>query len=57
VSSGVQTTWQTGTASGSADPSACSFAAGNTIVFKVDVTSVNSGDAYAGNINFQYSNQ
>jgi len=57
VSSGVQTSWQTGTASGSADPSNCSFAAGNTIVFKVDVTSMSNGNAYAGNINFQYTSQ
>jgi hypothetical protein len=58
VSSGVQTTWQTGTASGSADPASCSgFVAGSTIVFKIDVSSVNSGSAYVGNINFQYTNQ
>lgn len=57
VSTGAQTTWQTGTASGSADPSACSFAAGNSIVLKITLSALNDANAYAGSLNFAFSNQ
>lgn len=57
VSSGTQTTWQTGTASGAADPSTCSFSAGNSIVFKIDATTSKNANAYIGNLNFAFSNK
>ena len=57
VSTGVVTSWQTGTATGAADPSTCGFAPGNSIVFKINViTSVNA-NAYVGNLNFTFSNK
>jgi trimeric autotransporter adhesin len=57
VSTGVQTSWQTGVASGSADPSTCNFAPGNSIVFKINVTASSNASAYVGNLNFIYSNR
>jgi hypothetical protein len=57
VSSGVVASWQTGIATGAADPSTCGFAPGNSIVFKINViTSVNA-NAYVGNLNFTFSNK
>lgn len=57
VSTGSQTTWQTGTASGGADPSACSFAAGDSIVFRINASAANDANAYVSNLNFAFSNQ
>ncbi|MDN5275386.1 MAG: exported protein of unknown function [Candidatus Saccharibacteria bacterium] len=57
VSSGVQTSWQTGVASGAADPSACNFSPGNSVVFKINVTASNTANAYVGNLNFIFSNR
>lgn len=56
TSTGSQSTWQTGTAATTADPSNCTFAAGDSIVFKVDLTASNNANAYAGTLNFAYSN-
>lgn len=56
VSTGSQSTWQTGTAGGSADPSACSFAAGDSIVFKINLTSSSNANAYIANLGFTFSN-
>jgi len=55
VSTGAQTLWQKGTATGTADPANCTFAAGNSVVFKIDLSSRNSFNAYAGNLNLAYS--
>lgn len=57
VSTGSQSAWQTGAASGAADPSTCGFAAGNSIVFKINVTSSSNANAYVGNLNFTFSNR
>jgi len=57
VSTGSQTTWQTGTASGNSDPSACGFAAGDTILFKIDLATYNNFNAYISDITFAYSNE
>jgi hypothetical protein len=57
VSSGVQTTWLKQAATGSADPSTCNFAPGNSIVFKINVTASNTANAYVGNLNFIFSNR
>ncbi|HRJ05971.1 MAG TPA: hypothetical protein PK096_00165 [Candidatus Saccharibacteria bacterium] len=57
VSSGVQSTWQTGQATGSADPSTCGFGPGNSIVFKISMTSSSTANAYVGNLGFTFSNR
>lgn len=57
VSTGVQSTWQTVTATGSADPSTCGFAAGNSIVFVIEVRSSSTANAYVGNLGFTFSNR
>lgn len=57
VSTGSASSWQTGTASGAADPSTCGFAAGNSIVFKINVIASQNASAYVGNLNFTFNNQ
>lgn len=57
VSTGVASSWQTGTASGAADPSTCGFAASDSIVFKINVISSVNANAYVGNLNFIFSNK
>lgn len=57
VSTGTQTNWQTGIASGSADPSTCNFEAGDSLVVKIIVESRNNANAYVGNLDFAFSNQ
>jgi hypothetical protein len=56
VSTGTKTSWQKAIATGSADPSSCSFAAGNSIVFKVNLNAANNANAYASTLNFAFSN-
>ncbi len=56
VSTGAQTTWQKATASSSADPSNCSFEAGDSIIFEIDLTAKNDANAYVSNLNFAFSN-
>ncbi len=48
--------WQKATTAGSADPSTCSFAAGDSIVFKINVASSNDANAYISTLDFAYSN-
>jgi hypothetical protein len=57
VSTGVKSSWQTGLASGTADPSTCSFSPGNSIVFKIDVIASSNANAYIGNLGFTFSNK
>lgn len=57
VSTGVVTAWQTGIATGAADPSTCGFAPGNSIVFKINVIASQNANAYVGNLNFTFSNR
>ena len=56
VSTGPQSTWQTAAAGGSADPSACSFTAGDSIVIKINLTSASNANAYIANLGFTFSN-
>jgi len=56
VSTGAQTSWQKAIASGTADPSSCNFAAGDSIVFKVNLTTAKNANAYASTLNFAFSN-
>lgn len=57
VSSGTVSSWQTGIASGAADPSACGFTAGDSIIFKIDVIANKDANAYVGNLGFTFSNK
>lgn len=57
VSTGVQTAWQTGVATGAADPSTCGFAPGNSLVVKINITASNNANAYVGNLGFTFSNK
>lgn len=57
VSTGAAPAWQTGVASGAADPSTCGFAPGNSIVFKINVTASQNANTYVGNLNFTFSNK
>ncbi|MDB5179771.1 MAG: exported protein of unknown function [Candidatus Saccharibacteria bacterium] len=56
ASTGTQTSWQKATATSTADPSTCSFAAGDSIVFKINLTAANDANAYASTLNFAFSN-
>lgn len=56
VSTGAASTWQTGIATGAADPSACGFTPGSSIVFKIDVIASQNANAYVGNLNFAFNN-
>lgn len=50
-------TWQYPAASGTADPSTCSFAGGDSIVFKITAHANSNANAYIGNLNFIFSNR
>lgn len=56
VASGAANAWETKVATGAADPSACGFAAGNSIVFKISMSANSNANAYIGNIGFTFSN-
>jgi hypothetical protein len=55
VAADAETSWQQGTATSTADPSTCSFTAGDSVVFKIDLTSANDANAYVSNLAFTYS--
>ena len=60
VSTGTKSSWQIGVTTGSdgaADPSACGFNAGDSIVFKIDTIANQNANAYVGNLNFIYTNK
>jgi len=50
-------TWQSPVASGTADPSTCGFVGGDSIVFKITLSSKSNANAYIGNLNFTFSNK
>lgn len=56
VSTGTQTAWQPGKATGTADPSTCGFAPGDSIVFKIDVSASKNAIAYLSDLGFTFSN-
>jgi len=49
--------WLKGTAASTSDPSTCSFTAGDSVIFKVNLSARNSASAYAGNLNFAFSSK
>lgn len=57
VSTGSVSSWQTGVATGAADPSTCGFVGGDSVVFKINVTASQNANAYVGNLNFTFSNR
>lgn len=57
VTTGVSTAWINQVATGTADPSTCGFAGGDSILFKIDVTAKSNANAYVGNIGFTFSNK
>jgi hypothetical protein len=57
ISSGVQTTWKVGQATGASDPTTCGFTPGDSIVFKINVTASSNANAYVRNLNFTFSNR
>lgn len=56
VSTGSQSAWQQAAASGGADPAACSFDPGDSILFRINLTAEDNANAYISNLNFTYSN-
>ncbi len=57
VSTGAASSWQTGNASGDADPSSCQFQAGDSILFRINLTTTNGTNAYVSNLNFAFSSK
>ena len=56
ISSGTVASWQTGAATGTADPSTCGFKPGDSIVFEIDMTASKNANAYVSNLGFAFSN-
>ena len=56
VSTGSQSTWQKGTAGGSADPSACGFVAGDSILIRINLSAHSNANAYVSTLGFTFSN-
>lgn len=50
-------TWRQAIATGTADPSTCGFAAGDSIVFKITLAANSNANAYVGNLGFTFSNR
>jgi hypothetical protein len=57
VSTGASTAWNKVQADGAIDPSTCGFAAGSSILFKIDMKAKQNASAYVSNLNFTYSNR
>src|SRR3989344_4752956 len=57
ASIGVQTTWQKATATTTADPANCSFAAGDDVVIRINMTGRNATSAYVSNLSFTFNNK
>src|SRR5690606_21321258 len=56
VSTGQQTGWQTALAEADSDPSNCGFEAGESILFRINLTAKNTANAYVSNVNFIFRN-
>lgn len=57
VSAGAKTAWNKAVATGASDPSGCDFAAGDSVIFKINVTASKDANAYVSNLNFAFSNR
>ena len=56
VSSGAQPKWQRGLALNGSDPAACNFEAGDSILFRINLTAKDNANAYVSNVNFIFRN-
>jgi hypothetical protein len=52
VSTGTQSTWQ----KAATDPSTCGFKAGDSILFRINLTAKNNANAYVSNLGFTFNN-
>lgn len=57
VSTGNKSTWQKAVAKDDSDPSGCEFKPGDSIVFKINLTSKADANAYISNLGFTFSNR
>lgn len=57
VSTGSQTSWQQAKAEAGADPSQCSFKAGDSILFRINLAASADANAYISNLNFAFTNK
>lgn len=57
VSTGAQTSWQKALAQTTSDPANCTFAAGDSIVFKISLKAKNNANAYISNLGFAITNR
>ena len=57
VSSGAKTSWQKATATSTADPSTCNFSAGDSVLFRINLSANSDANAYVSNLNFAFSNK
>lgn len=48
--------WQQGVASGGNDPATCDFEAGDSILFRINLTAKSSANAFVSNVNFIFRN-
>lgn len=55
VSTGTKTTWQKVNSSGTDDPAECNFAAGDSVVFKINLTASHDANAYVSTLGFAFS--
>lgn len=56
VSTGAQSSWQKATASGGGDPAECNFEAGDSILFRINLTAQDDVNAYVSNLDFIFNN-
>lgn len=56
ISTGAQSAWQRGLAGGESDPAVCSFEAGDSILFRINLTAKRNANAYVSNVNFIFRN-
>ena len=55
TASGAANTWNTAFSNGN-EMSGCSFAGGDNVIFKINVTASNNANVYVENLNFTYTN-
>lgn len=56
ASTGPQTSWQTSAAPSDSDPANCDFQAGDSILFRINLSAANDANAYVSNLGFVFSN-
>lgn len=56
ISEGFQENWQKGLATEESDPVNCEFEAGDSILFRINLTAKNATNAYVSNVNFIFRN-